>query len=995
MSVFQTHYLGIRYPEAEHAPNHHGLRRAQRGALHAIAAHFERYRNPADVSPAIVVMPTGSGKTAVLMLTAFALKARRVLVVTSSSIVRKQISDEFRTLRILLETTRSLVLSEEPADSAEPAVTTIIHKRTTSKLWEELKEFEVVVSTPYCLVGKEIVPPTDADLFDLVLIDEAHHAPAQTWSQLFTLFPNARKVLFTATPFRRDKQRVQGRIIFEFSIREALEDGIFSSIRYHPVHIPRGVTPEERDILIAQHTAEAYATDHQRFDHRVLVRVDTKKKAKALATIYSEHTALKLKVVFSELTDRQVEAILVQLRDGELDGIICVDMLGEGFDFPNLKIAAMHSPHKSLTITLQFIGRLARTGPSIGTEATFVAATDETIRIGKEQLYQEDAVWREIIPELYQQEIVREERRRAFYESFGYEITAPFSQDQDVIRLPVHALTPSRHVKIYRINGKVDIHKDIRLPGLEIARRDITDEQSTVILITQEVKPPTWTRARRFARIEYDLFVVYWHKPTQLLFINSSRKSETIYYELAQGLVDGTFEPLLITEINRVLFGLESLEFFNIGMRNRLPYSQTESYRILTGANAHKAVRRTDSRLFHRGHVFGRGEKQGQRVTLGYSSSSKVWSTTTSQETDLLGLLEWCNELAERIQEERIIHTNSELDYLTVGQKLTQFPDDMELLAVDWNEELYAHPFKFIHTSPEGVRRQVQVLDTELRIVRDYQAPNCVRLEVHTPSWQHMVDFSPTKQPLFRSATPDADLQIQKGRDVNLVDVVSFLNEHPVRLFTHDLSIIMGNQILMDDEAFQAFDPEKFETPNWNALQVDITREFGDAAPGLRSIHDYLKTQLVTTSDIVFYDHDTGELADFITFKKHPAEVVIQLHHVKSSAERNPGERVEDVYEVCGQAIKSLRWLRIDTIKSHISRRLENDHDFIVGDLAGINRLVREAQRDNVFINFEIVIIQPGIRKARITNKLLMVIGATSDYVTANGCGNLRLIVSG
>lgn len=41
--------------------------------------------------------------------------------------------------------------------------------------------------------------------------------------------------------------------------------------------------------------------------------------------------------------------------------MICVDMLGEGFDFPNLKIAAIHEPHKSLASTLQFIGRFART----------------------------------------------------------------------------------------------------------------------------------------------------------------------------------------------------------------------------------------------------------------------------------------------------------------------------------------------------------------------------------------------------------------------------------------------------------------------------------------------------------------------------------------------------------------------------------------------------------------------------------------------------------
>ncbi|WP_346763412.1 hypothetical protein [Escherichia sp. E4694] len=35
-------------------------------------------------------------------------------------------------------------------------------------------------------------------------------------------------------------------------------------------------------------------------------------------------------------------------------------MLGEGYDLPNLKIAALHDHHKSLAVTLQFIGRFTR-----------------------------------------------------------------------------------------------------------------------------------------------------------------------------------------------------------------------------------------------------------------------------------------------------------------------------------------------------------------------------------------------------------------------------------------------------------------------------------------------------------------------------------------------------------------------------------------------------------------------------------------------------------
>lgn len=80
------------------------------------------------------------------------------------------------------------------------------------------------------------------------------------------------------------------------------------------------------------------------------------------------------------------------MRWGDLDGVVCVNMLGEGFDFPNLKIAALHSPHRSLSATLQFIGRFARVaGVNIG-GARFFAVPDE-IEGDVKELLREDASW--------------------------------------------------------------------------------------------------------------------------------------------------------------------------------------------------------------------------------------------------------------------------------------------------------------------------------------------------------------------------------------------------------------------------------------------------------------------------------------------------------------------------------------------------------------------------------------------------------------------------
>jgi len=74
-----------------------GLRSAQIGAIHAIATHDTLRKKEA----AIIVMPTGSGKTAVLMMAPFVLARRKVLVVTPSVMVRGQIYEDYKNLNTL------------------------------------------------------------------------------------------------------------------------------------------------------------------------------------------------------------------------------------------------------------------------------------------------------------------------------------------------------------------------------------------------------------------------------------------------------------------------------------------------------------------------------------------------------------------------------------------------------------------------------------------------------------------------------------------------------------------------------------------------------------------------------------------------------------------------------------------------------------------------------------------------------------------------------
>jgi superfamily II DNA or RNA helicase len=160
---FKEHYSYIRYPFAEEQEQR-GLRRAQRGAIHAIASHFTLRDEPA-----IIVMPTGSGKTAVLMMSAYIQRSKRVLIITPSRLLRNQVVEEFSSLRVLKAI--GVLDKELPC----PRVKEVEGRITSLEDWQELEAYDVIVGTPNSMspaLSDVVTPPED--LFDLILVDEAH-----------------------------------------------------------------------------------------------------------------------------------------------------------------------------------------------------------------------------------------------------------------------------------------------------------------------------------------------------------------------------------------------------------------------------------------------------------------------------------------------------------------------------------------------------------------------------------------------------------------------------------------------------------------------------------------------------------------------------------------------------------------------------------------------------------------------------------------------------
>jgi len=950
MSYFSDNYDMVRYPQKNANLQTSCLRNAQIGAIHSIAAHATLGNDAA----AIIVMPTGSGKTTVLMMTPYVLQKNRVLLVTPSAMVRGQIYEDYKVLKTL----KQIGVFEDSVPN--PVIYEACHEYSaedTETYGNCFKSADVVIATHQ--VAATISEQPIKSVFDYIMIDEAHHVPAPTWQKILNNMCHAQALLVTATPFRLDRKQIRGDCIYNYSLAKAYRDGIFGEIEYIPIQEAPG-----KDRLIAQEAERVFINDRSLgFNHCLMVRTDTKEKAKDIEKIYRDITELRLKRIDSTMAYRTVRRTIDQMRNGELDGIICVNMLGEGFDFPNLKIAAIHEPHKSLAATLQFIGRFARTNADkIGT-AKFIAMNDRSLQIENQCLYSNDSVWQDIIINMSEEKIGGDLQNSNILNQFSKpEI------EENVIALS--NIRPNCHAKVYRVPD-FDIegsYPDELCVGENIYRNV---ELATVVGISRIGELPIWLVNDQAVNVQLNLYIVHYQKETGLLFIYSQAKTEAVYESIALSF-SSKFERIPRNEMHRVLAGFANYEFFNTGMQNRNAEAG-ESYRIYAGSNTAASIDENTGKMLSAGHAFCKVLGNEGDKTIGFSSGSKLWSSSF---LSIPEYVKWCDMYGRKIVDKSlIVKTNTNFDRLPIPFGINRY--DGKILFCLLADETYS--------SPPLVR--LDDCDSEQFFLTD------VSFNVY--------DVSPSREIIYINATI-AGVTDQLACDVSgkyttrsnkIVfcdgrrhgSLADYLNSNPLFFKTSDGTVYLGNEVLIGNHDLEKFDTGRICAVDWDRLGTDTSNECDwTNTKTNHSIQESLKLHLDQDDSLshIFFDHGTGEIADFVTFKTEGSSIRVCLYHVKSMKGKTYNGNVNDVYEVAQQAVKSVVWLKSKTtLLNKIEKRYTRatgKSKFFKGDFHSLKGLLQSQK----ILEATIIIVQPAISKnSQMDESIDQVLSAASYYI--------------
>lgn len=364
------------------------LRDCQSGAYEAIQKHFSDENAEKHV---LIQLPTGTGKSALIAILPFRLTKKKVLILAPNLTLANQLE---RDLDFTANPESNIykklgILSDEQLNSSE--LFTLRLEKTAN--FNDIEKHQIIISNYHQLNDIEKWFKNREDVIDLIIIDEAHHQKANTYKKIIQFFKNAKVVSLTATPFRSDGQKLDGKNIYTYHFSDAIKNGYIRNVRVN------NITPQEielsfsdknnktysikeivkmkeeawfrRGIALSQDCCDSIAkkayekwselkSSFPNTSHQIIASAISVRHAREFVKPAFEKLGLKLGIVNSKENKHSNKQTIEKLSQGKIDVIINVGMLGEGFDHNKLGVAAIFRPFATLNPYIQFIGRVIR-----------------------------------------------------------------------------------------------------------------------------------------------------------------------------------------------------------------------------------------------------------------------------------------------------------------------------------------------------------------------------------------------------------------------------------------------------------------------------------------------------------------------------------------------------------------------------------------------------------------------------------------------------------
>lgn len=221
--------------------------------------------------------------------------------------------------------------------------------------------------------------------FDFVVVDEAHHTPARTYSEVVNLFQSRLLVGLTATPYRADRQDVLSFFggadghIGKFDLVWALKHGKLAFPRYLVLlddldldkitQLESGLSISDLDkkLFLHKKDEEVVRIIEKTVEEQEIQRVKGIVFCRSISHMRHLIGFFQLgsaTLVHSQMQDQERRENIRSFREGDVRYILVCDLFNEGIDIPETNLLVFMRSTSSKTIWLQQLGRGLRKTPN-------------------------------------------------------------------------------------------------------------------------------------------------------------------------------------------------------------------------------------------------------------------------------------------------------------------------------------------------------------------------------------------------------------------------------------------------------------------------------------------------------------------------------------------------------------------------------------------------------------------------------------------------------
>jgi hypothetical protein len=509
----------------------------------------------------------------------------------------------------------------------------------------------------------------------------------------------------------------------------------------------------------------------------------------------------------------------------------------------------------------------------------------------------------------------------------------------------------------------------------------INQSRTVSLFVTREVGPVDWARIASPSNTTHHLYLAYWDRARQLLFLNSSNHDSPLD-GFARDVSKGTAQLIEGEEVFRALKGLSRLSLMNLGLKHTL--NRATRFTMYVGSDIIQGLSESGHQNRIKTNIFGKGYENGERATVGCSLKGRIWSHRVAE--DISEWIDWCTRLGTKLLD----HTTT-IDRIFSNVIWPAVVDARPLLfpiGIDWPDAFILRYDVDLELEVDGLLRPF--FDTQLQLdSADENGP-----------LRFSVNVDPTHTALYELALGSDGATFipvtshrafvhfeRRGR----MPIEQFFSREPPVVRFADGSWLEGNWLFPPSPVIaEPFTRERIEVWDWSG--IDLKCESQGLPKRADSIQfralERLKAGVLGCEyDLLIDDDGPNEIADIAGLKvtaEH--ELIIHLVHCKFSQEAEPGARIEDLYAVCGQAQKSVSWRgNIERMLDMLIRRdtARIQRTGVSGIEIGSGQILRKLRRQAHLLapRFAVWIVQPGLSKALASTKQLHLLAVTELYL--------------